>query len=81
MNKVQGIKFKRILFKLRREGYGTKDGGLGHRGVLVMELRAGDLMKKPSLDLLSHENQRWKGATTLMVEFWEITISLDTCPY
>ena len=44
MNKVQGIKFKRILFKLRREGYGTKDGGLRHRGVLVMEVRAGDLI-------------------------------------
>ena len=46
MNKVQGIKFKRILFKLRREGYGTKtkDGGLRHKGMLVMEVRAGDLI-------------------------------------
>ena len=44
MNKVQGINIKRILFKLRREGYGTKDGGLRHRGVLVMEVRAGDLI-------------------------------------
>ena len=44
MNKVQGIKLKMILFKLRREGYGTKDGGLRHRGVLVMEVRAGDLI-------------------------------------
>ena len=44
MNKDQGIKFKRILFKLRRDGYGTKDGGLRHRGVHVMEVRAGDLI-------------------------------------
>ena len=44
MNKVQGTKFKRILFKLRREAYGTKDGVLRHRGVLVMEVRAGDLI-------------------------------------
>ena len=44
MNKVQGITFKRILLKLQREGYGTKDGGLRHKGVLVMEVRAGDLI-------------------------------------
>ena len=88
MTKVWGINFKRVLPKLQKGGYGNKDGGLRHRGMLVMEVRGEDRIvsiytrevggDKQSQDILPHRNLRWRGATTLMVEFWEASINLDT---
>ena len=79
--KVWGISFKSVLTKLQKGDYGKKDGGLRQRGKLVLEVRGEDRIvsiytrkvggDKQSQDILAHRNLRWRGATTLMVEFWE----------
>ena len=89
--KVWGINFKRVLTKLQKGGLWEKGwraeakknacpGSSREDRIVSIYTRevGGDTQ---SQDILAHRNLRWRGAPTLMVEFWEASINLNTWPY